>query len=196
MREGREKMIEVQGEAGMHIARMAERLIATVRVNKADAFTIFNGICVTANQTSTVESICADFDRLMRLASEEYAKSPEGIARKTEQEAKRTYLQTMADVLMASLSTLDFTDHDELLTWLCAMEPCRDRTDVGVDGPKITSTFERHGYFPNMCTDKDFDENDREIFAKWIIGQAIVLPMPYPMTRHFTEQWREKFETA
>lgn len=181
-------MIEVIAEPGNHISKVAAQLVAAGN----DAFTTFNGICVTAPKGSTVESICAEYDRLSELRAKEYRESPEGKQRAAEQKAEVERLQKKADELMKALPNLDFQNVGNLLWWLCEMESPRDRIGVNVDTAKITRTFERHGYTANMCCGPEFDENNRETFAKWIIGQAIA-PAYVPMTRSFTEKWNDRF---
>lgn len=183
-------MNELKLLGGDHISKAAEQLIGLVKTD-GDSFMIFNGICLPANQFSTIASICDDYDRLSELSRKEYEASSEGIARKQESESERKRLQETADNLMGELPDIDFNDVAKVLDWFCAIEPSRDRIGVSVDNATIINTLESHGYLPNMCCGDEFDENDRTTFAKWLIGQALG---PVPMTRHFTEQWKERFK--
>lgn len=184
------KEIETAGP-GSHISKSAKSLVDSVKKD-GDSFMNFNGILLAANQFSTVESICADYDRLCDVRQKEYAASPEGKAAKRKQEADRKRLQKDADRLMADLSHLDFNNVGNLLHWLCAMEDPRNRIGVNVDAGMIQRTFMKHGYEPNTCCGDEFDENDKETFARWLIGQAIA-DVYVPMVQRFTEQWRDRF---
>ena len=181
-------MKEIQAEPGMHINQAAKVLVSTAKT-EGDCFLNFNDILLAANQFSTVEMICSEYDRLSELRQQEYQSSPEGKAMKARREAERQELQARADDLMTRLPRLNFSDVGYLLDWLCQMEEPRDRIGVTVDVNHIREVFVVHGYHPHDCEGDKFDANDPENVARWIIGQAIAETY-VPMVRHFTEKWK------
>lgn len=181
-------MREIESEPGMHISQAAKLMVASGE----DCFTSFNGICVAAPKGSTVEWICSEYDRLSEIRRQEYLASDEGKAFERQQALRREALQNKANACMEKLPKLLFSDAAGLLEWLCDIHDARDHIGVKVDNDLILRTFAAHGYFPNMNTGADFNENDRENFAGWIIGQAIQHPCP-PLVKDFTEKWKARF---
>jgi hypothetical protein len=47
----------------------------------------------------------------------------------------------------------------------------------------------------NANCGEEFNESDRDNYARWIIGQALVVPYA-PMTQRFTAMWKEAFQLA
>lgn len=183
---------EVPVLGGEHLNRAAEKVVTAALESGGRAFCMFNGIRLEAGYGTIASDLVSHYQREMERQQKEYAASPEGIRAKAEAEAERTRLQHRADQLMANLLLLDFTDLDKVLSWLCAMEEPRDRIGVNVPTALIVNTFKLHGYEPNANCEPDFDENNRENYARWIIGQAISEPY-VPMVNHFTEKWRQRF---
>lgn len=182
-------MKEIQIDAGESISSAAQRMI-TEAANGDDVFCIFNGICVPASKSDTVNTICDTYDRLSEIRRKEYQNSPEGIAMAKKQEEERNRLQSKADFLMAELPVLDFSDTDLLIKWLCDIEEARDRIGVNVDAKEIRRQFITHGFYPNAYTDDAFIKGNPEIERRWLIGQAIA-DVYVPMVRHFAEKLQE-----
>ncbi len=175
----------------MHVSQAAVLLVDAVKTH-GDSFLVFNGLCLAADKFSTVEGLCESYDKLSEIRRKEYLASPEGIERTRKDEATRSALQHRANQLSRKLPLLDFNNVDGLLDWLCEMEDPRDRIGVQVNSDLIREVFEGHGYKPNANVGNAFNENDRENYARWIIGQAIA-PVYVPMVRSFTEKYRLRF---
>lgn len=187
VRGGKEIMKEIDVKPGMSIRHVADLMVQAIDVSGADVFCTFNGICVPATKSSTVESICDEYDRLCEIRREEYEASLEGIERRNRDAEEQLQLQAKADRLMTELPELDFNNLDLLIKWLADIEAARDRVGVTVDARRIQSVFMAHGFEPNGYCDDAFVKGDPEIERRWLIGQAIA-DVYVPLVRSFAEK--------
>ncbi len=102
---------------------------------------------------------------------------------------------------MYRLSNLNFADDVAVLDWLCEFQDPSDHVGVVKQPGEVLSTFAANGYHPNVNTGKDFNKNDRDNVARWIIGQALSdlaceVGAINHMVVHFTEKWKQRFVSA
>jgi hypothetical protein len=97
--------------------------------------------------------------------------------------------------MIQQLETLDFKDVCALIGWLDKFEEKGFTAEVA-DG--IIKLFEVNGYQADVNTGDDFNGEDRENFARYLIGQALNnLATIRTVSRTYSslaEQWRKKFD--
>lgn len=186
--------LEVLG--GTHISEAARRL-AVMAENLGEARCMFNDIELTAKRGDTPEQIAAAYDKECAERGARWRSSPEGKAAAAASAAEIADLQARGEALIAGLPDLDFNDQPAVVDWLSALQPCTDRLGVNLDGGLVVNTFSRHGLTPGMCCGALFDENNGDIYFKWLVGQALDgLAHGRPihgMFHSFADQWRGKF---
>lgn len=193
-------MKEVHFGAGCHINSAAQMLIdACQTAEKAQG--TFNDITLTADKDSTVTGIVAYFHSEMERRAEEYRNSPEGKAAAREQEERRKQKQLKHDELMRQLPNLDFNSDVAILDWLCEFQDPSDYIGVAKQQKVVLSTFAENGYFPNVNCGNDFNAEDRDNFARWLIGQALdglqgEVGAIHQVIHKFTDDWKRKFLSA
>lgn len=183
---------------GTNIREAAQNIIDACTDDEM-ASTTFNGVELTADKSSTVDSIVNYYDEQSRLAAEKYERSPEGIAAAERSEQERVKLQAQYDACMASLPNLDFADHASLLDWFAKLQPATDR--IGVvrqpnDGDLILETFVANGYHPNVNLGEESNPENADNNARYIIGQCLdtIDGSIHQVAQHFIEKWKEKFQ--
>jgi len=200
-------MKTIDFSAGCHIKEAAQQMMAELlsEKNHKDGnigdFSVegaFNGITLVARKGSTVGSIVADFNRKMAAASEAYRNSPEGKRAARESEKRKEAAQQKHDALMQQLPNLDFADDVAVLDWLCEFQDHSDHIGVVKQQNVVLATFAAHGYYPNANTGTNFNKNDRDNYARYIIGQALgglacEVGAIHHMVIHFTEKWKQQF---
>lgn len=107
-------------------------------------------------------------------------------------------LQKKHDELMSGLPHLDFGNDVAVLDWLSAFTESGGDMRVEKQLKKVLVMFAVNGFIPNCNLGKDFDENDRDNHARYIIGQALdglssEVGAPPEMIPHLIERWKRKF---
>lgn len=186
-----------------HAGDWLENVIAQV-VRNHPAYTIFNGILLESKSNEPIEAdVMIDFyhAELDRLA-EERANSVEGQAAARDREAEiRKHTATIADGYQW-LKNLRFDNHSAILRFFELVSPALDH--LGVTGREdfgraILTTFKAHGMVPSMNTGSDFNKEDKDNFALYIIGQCLsgieFVGAPHPIVTQFISSWRDKFKS-
>lgn len=185
-------------DCGCHISDAAQQLVVACETEETAQGT-FNDITLTAHKTSTVEGIVADFNTKMAAASEAYRNSPEGRRAAREAEERKQQAQQKHDTLMRQLPNLNFADDVAVLDWLCEFQD-PSCFGVGKQQGAVLATFAAHGYYPGVNCGKDFNGDDRDNFARWVIGQALNTLSEFgaihPIVHKFTDDWKKKFLPA
>lgn len=92
------------------------------------------------------------------------------------------------------LSQLDFTNLNDVINWMDDFQSIRG---VSYDKDKIVSIFQKNGFNAGMNTGKNFDGENKENYAKWLIGQAlkglINDGQVAQMFSEYAEKWKKKF---
>lgn len=184
--------MKIEFTAGFHISDAAKKLVEA----GPGSYGEFNGIRLDASETSTADDIVAYFMATMKAQSEAYRASPEGIATAARDAAEVREAQALHDKLVADLAHLDFKDDVAVLDWICAMQPATDRCGVKVARNDILLRFADAGYRPNQNTGKKFNENDRENFHRYLVGQAldgVAKVAIHGIIHKFVADWKAKF---
>lgn len=185
---------------GEDISTTAKRIVAMAKRERDVVKAKFNDIELTANPDTTADSVVAFYGEESKRRGEAYRNSPEGKKAAREAENRRVALQQKHNALMQQLPTLNFTDDVAVLDWLCELQDPSDHTGVVNQKDVVISTFAAHGYYPSVNTGKDFNENDRDNFVRYVIGQALAnlreVGAIHRIIHKFTENWKKKFLTA
>lgn len=161
----------------------------------------FNDIELTANQDSNAESIVAYYGKEMARRAEVYRNSPDGKKAAREREERKAAAQQKHDDLMRSLPNPNFADDVAVLDWLCEFQDSSDDIGVVKQQDVVLAIFAANGYYPSVNTGKDFNKDNRDNFARYIIGQALdnlqcEVGAIHPIIHKFTDDWKKKFLVA
>lgn len=183
--------------AGENISETVERMIALAKETDGSVKVKFNDVELMATRSSIAEDIVADFHAKLQEAAEKYHKSPEGQRAARESEDRKQEAQRKADALMEQLPNLDFNDQKAVLDWICEFQGPSDHIGVVKDGEKVVKIFAEHGYQPNVNTGEAFNGEDRDNFARYIIGQALSglqsdVGAIHQIVHKFTNDWKKK----
>lgn len=194
---GEEQPINLYEPLTGNVNKTVEQIITLAKETKKNVIAKFNGIELMANQESTADDIINDFLKKSDKATEIYDKSPEGQSAARESEESKEKAQMKADALVEQLSSLDFTNQELVLDWVCEFQYPSDHGDVVNDQGKILEIFSEHGYYPKVNTDEALNREDSDNFARFIIGQALdglrnVHAVPQ-IVHGLTDDWKKKF---
>lgn len=184
--------------AGENVSTTAERMIALAKETKGSVRTKFNDIELTATEKSTAEDIVSNFQTKITEASETYRKSPEGQRAARESEERKDEAQRRADALMEQLPNLDFNNQEAVLNWICDFQDPSGHIGIVNNQGEVLKIFAEHGYQPGVNTGEAFNGEDRDKFARWVVGQALDglrgdVGAIHQVVHKFTDDWKKKF---
>ena len=187
--------------AGENVSETAERMVALANETNEVVTAKFNDIEITASPGGDPQAIVSYFHEEYERRVEAYHNSPEGKRAAREREERRVAAQQKHDALIQQLPNLNFADDVAVLDWLCEFQDPSDYTGVVNQQDVVLATFAAHGYYPNVNCGKDFNENDRDNFARWLIGQALdglrsEVGAIHQVIHKFTDDWKKKFLIA
>lgn len=123
--------------------------------------------------------------------------SDKGKAASLKSDNKTAQLQFVMDNAIVKLQSLDFTNQVEILDWICSIQDASDHTDVHTDSTFILMLFNMNGYLPDVNTGDEFDGDDPDNFARYIIGQALsglrTVGVVHHVVTRFAGEWKNKF---
>lgn len=160
----------------------------------------FNGVAIVAKPGCKASDLEVYFHEEFKRRAQAWRESPEGkaAARKRAQEIVRK--QKKVDKLMTQLPQLDFSDLWKVILWL--KEYQINFNDVGTkeDSKLVLDAFVEKGYLPGVNRKEEFNGEDKENSARWLIGQALASIVEYncihQMFPSLAMRWREKFGIA
>lgn len=159
--------------------------------------TTFNDIPLHAVPGVTGQRVYAEWNQEMNRRQAEYQASP---AYAAQQEANRRDIaekQAQVDVIVARLMNGKVRTLEDVLIWSRDLTDPADRIGVKIPFGKICELFGAMGFRAGMYYGDEFDENDPDIFALWIIGQVFDAFTrghgPHPMITKFIDDWFERF---
>jgi hypothetical protein len=181
--------------AGDTVNRAAEEL-----VRRAPAEMNFNDVRLVAQPGDVPSKVVGDYWRELERQNAAYRASPKYAEDQRRSEADIGSKQIIVNALTRALDTLDWSDVEAVLRWCWTLQEPADRIGVKVDKDYVILKFRANGYEPGANTGEDFDEGDRDNYARYIIGQALVgigsVGAPHQMTAVFTERWLKAFGSA
>lgn len=182
---------------GTHISRAAQELVDAVAAGAEAAEASFNDITLRAVKGTTVSEIEQQYDTASTARAEAYEASPQGRAAKAKAIIERQSQQEQADALMAELPALDFASDVAVLDWLNRFQGPSDHGGVNVDRAAVVKAFTDHGYKPSVNLGDDFNENDRDNYTRYLVGQALSMLQSvgaiHGIFGTFHERWKAKF---
>ena len=187
--------------AGEKISEVIEQMIILAKKNKESIMAKFNDIMFTVNEKSVAKDVIAEFENKMAENAGRYQNSPKGKYNICKSEQLKKEMQQKYNILMQQLPSLDFANNVAVLDWLCNFQIVTNHIDI-VKRVKhqreVLVIFAEHSYQPNMNTGKSFNSKNRDIFACFIIGQALKglqnnNVLINPVIRKFTNDWKKKF---
>jgi len=185
---------------GTDVNDAAQELIDAVAGGAEAAEGKFNDVLLRAVEGTTVAQIVAAYHEGLDAQAKAYAESPKGIAEKARQAAYQIELQKLADRLMAELPSLDFSNDVALLDWLHRLQDPSDYSGIRFDKEAVVKAFNDHGYVASANIGDDFNEDDRENYARYLVGQALSclksMGAIHQVFGTFHERWKAKFLSA
>lgn len=192
-------VIEVKFLVGCHIDSAAEQLVAAAE-DVGSAWGFFNDVKLNATRGAKAEDVVADWHAENKIRTEAYERSEAGKKAAADREARRRAAQSKHDSLMQELPSLDFSDFEAVLDWVCQMQEPSDHVGVIVRSQTIAAAFEARGYKANENCGEAYKRGDRENMFRYLIGQAlsglIEGPAIHPIIHKFADQWRAQFGRA
>lgn len=191
--------IKIEARLGQHIYNFAEQLIVIAKEKQEQIVGVFNGINLIVNPELdlSADDLVKFFNEESEKIAEAYRKSPEGIKAMKEFEERKQNMQEKVNQLIESLDNLDFLDYESILEWICDFQEASDHIGVSFDKSQVISTFKNHGFNIGVNTGDDFNGEDAENFAKYLIGQALdginSVGSPHQIIHKFTSNWKQKF---
>lgn len=196
---GEQPTITYDVRGGQTIDSIAARMVALAKETGERVRAMFSGILeLTATPESTVEDVIGDWRTRMDQAVEARDRSPEGQRAARAKERLIEEAQKQVDALMEQLPHLDFTNPEAVLDWLCELLGPSEFSAVVKSPEVILTRFAEHGYVPDMNAREEFNAEDRDNVAGFIIGQALagVRDLNGAIERivhDWTEQWKSDF---
>lgn len=184
---------------GQHVQQFAQQLIDRAKANGVDVEGDFNGIALRASsaESVTAEDLVNFYSQESERRSEEYRKSPEGIKAAEEAEGRKNALQEKADQLVTQLDSLDFSNLEAVIDWIVNFQDASDHIGVSFDRKAVIDTFRSHGFDVGVNTGEDFNGEDAENTAKWLVGQALdginSVGAIHQVVHKFAGDWKKKF---
>jgi hypothetical protein len=211
-------IIKIEGIPGEDISMFAKRLVElnTVKENdilshfaqltsnltnikhvKDEIVGSFNGISLKVSATSTVASIVQDYSNQINSKKEAYLNSQE--LKDSEQKNKIKLEKLNNDVIFVinKLIDLDFQDSFATLKWMSELQPYSYEVGVNIPTKEIVEKFASYGYVINANTDEEFNGENKDNYARYIIGQCLAglskSKEIHPIMHDFLAKWEAKF---
>lgn len=175
----------------------AKNMVALAEQTKDTVTAEYNGIPLTTDNTSMAEDVVEAYYAECAKRTEAYRNSPEGKIAAHEASVRLQQAQERYDTLVKQLPDLNFNSDVEVLNWLDKYQEASDRHIVR-QPDVVFKAFVSHGYQPNINMGKDFDANDRDNFARYIIGQALNYIEKHDGSIHqivgiMVDRWKQRF---
>jgi hypothetical protein len=198
----RQQSLKIDAIPGQHINDFAHQLLDIANKNEEKKVTgVFNGIEIDIikdiDKNLSADDLVEYYHKESERIADEYRNSPEGIREAQENEKQRDHMQKTTNQLIKNLDNLNFLDYEAVLDWICDFQRASDYIGVFFDRSQVISTFEDHGFFIGVNTENDFNGDDAENFAKYLVGQALdginTIGTPDPLVHQITNKWKESF---
>lgn len=189
------KELELQG--GDSIDKCCMDLVNYSKKYNLSVFGMFNGIKVIATPESSVDELATYYIKECDIQREKYLKSPEYATEQIRRNREIKISQILLDELIDEY-LLKSTTSFEILLCLVKMQPYTDHSGVFVNVDKIINHLESLGYIQNQNIGDDFNKDDLENFAHYIVGQAMDMLIRvgaiHSILLKFTQDWMNKFK--
>ena len=158
----------------------------------------FNGIVVQVTGDSEYDIVKQEYRTALAESQKEYENSPRYKKLKQKQDEELKADQLRIDSLLASLSeVLKGNDFASVVVWCGLFAEINDNNNLKFDKKVLVEQLKVAGWLSGVCTGKDFNEDDPENYARYIVGQCISnlesgMPI-HPIAKSFADKWVEKF---
>ncbi len=176
-------MLAIEFAEGTAVNHAAIELARLASQHEESCTWIYEGVAMIAHPNSKPQDV------LQKFWEEQ--------ERKAQIEALMFASQSVIDGAMQRLENLDFTNLDELVMFFATLTEPSNHFGVTIDGQRIVETFTRHRFYMNCNTGQHFDKQDRENFARYLIGQGLGQLWRFKCIHksyvQFAQQWRLQF---
>ncbi len=105
--------------------------------------------------------------------------------------------QDKLNLLIDNLKNINPKDYEELLHWLCEFQEVADDIKVKYNKKIVLSYFKENWFKENENTWKDFNWENSENFARYLIWQSLDwinrVWAPHQIIHKFVNDWKQKF---
>ncbi len=185
--------------AGDYIPASITRMAAIAKLTNQEVTGKFNDVTITADPLTAAATLVKRWNDGMNRNHEEYRKSPEYKQRQEERAAEVLAMRTQVEGSMQLLETLNFDDLAAVIDWFDGIREATDDVDVMglVPSHEIVQKFEKHGYQAHANCGDEFDSENKENVARYLVGQALGCMKEFgaihQVYSHMAEEWRKKF---
>lgn len=184
---------------GSYIPASIAQMVGVAKFTNQEVTGTFNGVTITANPTSSPEILAVQWQEEMDRQAREYRNSAEYKSYLLKRALEVQALRVKVRDLMKWLETLDFGNLEAVVNWFDEIQEASNDVDASSELTRneIVQKFQQHGYQPGVNTEEEFKEEDKDNFARWLVGQAldnlITVGAVHPMFKDFAKDWRNKF---
>ena len=184
---------------GTEINDAARQLVAAARKHDF-ADMEFNGVCLNADNRTTVDRIVQEYNAELEFRSIQYKNSPEGKAAAQKRANELIVKQKAYKTLVEKLEVLDWSSHVEVMEWLVQLTQVADDVGVKKDSQRILDCFRSHGFVAGANCNENFDEGVEENVFRYIVGQAMegiaLVGAPHPVLEKFAWEYLQNFHSV
>lgn len=176
--------------AAAHSVEIAQALTRTVVFE-------FNGIECRVLSDSKPAEIVDHYHATLDARHKEWVSSAEGKAYEARRQEEFASQLEKVRALEAQLPAI-VDDRDALVAWVGAFGEVNDHVDIKIDRNGILGLLNGAGYQANDCVGDKFDGENKDNFARWLIGQAMDGLLRRggrvrPIAAKFAKEYAEKF---
>lgn len=187
-------------ELGSTIEAEARNAIHMAKANNKPVVLHFNSAALVVTTGSDPDDISAQYRQHLREKMEEFRNSPEGRASQQDQDAKIQARTQIVRQLVDDLPQVLGRGLTETIKWLQKYAISADHIAVEPQARKVLDALKAAGYKTNDCSGDHFAPNNKEIFGRYIIGQAMVSleagGAPHPVTANFAKSYLDATVSA
>jgi hypothetical protein len=158
----------------------------------------FNGILIKTAENSTVDQLNNFYHLELERNHEIYINSDEYKELEKKRQAKTLKDQNSLNKLISELDDI-ISNEDNLIAWLGSFSYLNDNLQINFNKEEIIQKLEESGYKRNVYTNENFVKDDKNICAKWLIGQALDNlhsgRRVHSMCQMFADDYKVKFLT-
>jgi hypothetical protein len=190
-------MIIFDPTVGDRIFSILEQMIACANENGDSVGANINGVDLVVQPGDVLEAAASSYyqEKFRRDAASR--ESREGKRATADAERHLRVAERQMKKAMGELDTLDFTSFPAVINWLERVCDPSDHIGVHTKVVKIVLTFRDHGFEASVNCGSDFNAEDEENYARWLIGSALECLLHvgamHRSFHQFAEEWRSKF---
>lgn len=121
--------------------------------------------------------------------------TPEWQAAMAKQAEELAACQELAQIAMAQMNEVDFTSHLAVIDWLVSIRQAAADSRVTMDRERIMLALRGVGYEAGANCGPEFNPDDEDNFARYLVGQAMSDGRCIINPRH-VEEWLSRFGHA